>query len=128
LLDRGSISVRQREIVILRTTAVCGAEYEWGVHVAGFAAQAGLSEAEVAATKTGDGAAFSDQERALFAMVDALHEHSTLDDATYASLARFYDPAQVVELVVLAGLYHAISFTVRALAVPLEAWAPRFPG
>lgn len=31
LLDRGSISLREREIVIDRTCARCGSEYEWGV-------------------------------------------------------------------------------------------------
>jgi hypothetical protein len=36
LLDRGSISLRARELMILRTCARCGAEYEWGVHVASF--------------------------------------------------------------------------------------------
>ena len=34
LLDRGSISMRNRELMILRICARCGAEYEWGVHVA----------------------------------------------------------------------------------------------
>ena len=37
LLDRGSISLRMREIIIDRTTARCGAEYEWGMHIAYFA-------------------------------------------------------------------------------------------
>src|SRR5260370_40999539 len=50
LLDPGSITVRQREIVILRTTARAGAEYEWGVHAAFFGSAAGLSDAELAAT------------------------------------------------------------------------------
>src|SRR3954471_23859887 len=50
LLDPGSITVRQREIVILRTTARAGAEYEWGVHAAFFGAAAGLGDAELAAT------------------------------------------------------------------------------
>src|SRR3954469_22445926 len=36
LLDRGSISLRARELMILRTCARCGAEYEWGVHVAAY--------------------------------------------------------------------------------------------
>ncbi|MFL6647240.1 MAG: hypothetical protein ACJ8KA_13575 [Sulfurifustis sp.] len=34
LLDRGPLSLRQREIVINRTCARCGFSYEWGVHVA----------------------------------------------------------------------------------------------
>lgn len=53
LLDKGSISLREREIVIDRTTARCGSEYEWGVHVALFAEVAGLSPTEIAAIVDG---------------------------------------------------------------------------
>src|SRR4051812_4008742 len=41
---------RVRELLILRTCARCGAEYEWGVHVAGFSAAVGLDEQAVRAT------------------------------------------------------------------------------
>src|SRR5258708_22936193 len=34
LLDKGPLGLRQREIVIDRTTARLGCAYEWGVHVA----------------------------------------------------------------------------------------------
>ena len=37
-----SLSMREREIVIDRTCARCGCEYEWGVHVAFFAERVGL--------------------------------------------------------------------------------------
>ncbi len=43
LLDRGSITLREREIVIDRTCARCGSEYEWGVHVAFFGESVGLT-------------------------------------------------------------------------------------
>jgi hypothetical protein len=33
LSRRCALSLRHRELLILRTTALCGAEYEWGVHV-----------------------------------------------------------------------------------------------
>lgn len=39
LLDKGSLFLREREILIDRTSALCGAEYEWGVHVAFFTDQ-----------------------------------------------------------------------------------------
>ena len=42
--------MREREIVIDRTSALNGCEYEWGVHVAIFAGHAGLSDEEVRAT------------------------------------------------------------------------------
>ena len=53
LLDRGPLSLREREIVIDRTCARTGCEYEWGVHVATFAAAAHLTEAQVRATVHG---------------------------------------------------------------------------
>src|SRR5215831_18823988 len=42
-----ALSVRHRELVIDRTTARCGAEYEWGIHISVFADRAGLSRAQV---------------------------------------------------------------------------------
>src|SRR4051812_29406070 len=43
LLDRGPLSLREREIVIDRTCALNGCEYEWGVHVATFSDAAHLT-------------------------------------------------------------------------------------
>src|SRR5689334_18423447 len=53
LLDRGHLSIHQREIVIVRVTALCGAEYEWGVHVAAYADKAGLDEQQIASLVRG---------------------------------------------------------------------------
>src|ERR1700748_3986067 len=50
LLDRGPLTLREREIVIDRTCALTGCEYEWGVHVATFAQAAGLTAEQVGAT------------------------------------------------------------------------------
>ena len=129
LLDPGSISVRQREIVILRTTARCGAEYEWGVHVAFFAAAAGLDAAQLAATVHGaaDDPAWGAEERLLVALADALHDGADVPDALWGELAARFAPGQLVELLFLAGLYHAVSFVVNATRVAGEPGAPRFP-
>jgi hypothetical protein len=87
LLDRGSISLREREIVIDRTCARCGSEYEWGVHVAFFAERVGFTAAQVAATCVAEpGAdAFPEHERLLIRLVDALHDHARVDDALWAT-------------------------------------------
>src|SRR5215469_6484970 len=53
LLDKGSITLREREIVIDRTTARLRSEYEWGVHVAFFASAAEFSPAQIRATVKG---------------------------------------------------------------------------
>src|SRR5947209_15822989 len=46
LLDKGTLSLREREIAIDRTCARCGAEYEWGVHVALFGERVAFGDAE----------------------------------------------------------------------------------
>ena len=130
LLDRGSITRRDRELVILRTTARCGAEYEWGVHVAFFSARVGLSDAEVAATVTADAedAVWAPRDALLIRLSDALHDRATIPDDLWAALAAEWDAEQLIELIVLAGFYHTISFVVNALQVGAEPFAARFSG
>ncbi|MDB5577428.1 MAG: carboxymuconolactone decarboxylase, partial [Bradyrhizobium sp.] len=53
LLDRGPLSLREREIVIDRTCARTKCEYEWGVHVTAFAEAADLTEEQIRATVLG---------------------------------------------------------------------------
>ena len=129
LLDKGPLSLRQREIVIDRTTARLGCEYEWGVHVALFAERIGLGESESAALVHGpaDAACWSADEQALLALVDDLVERRTIANGTWTALAEHFDEAQILEAIALAGYYHTISFLCRGLRLPLEPWAARFP-
>jgi len=127
LLDPGSIAVREREIVILRTCALCGSEYEWGTHVRFFAAAAGLTPAQIAATVTGDPAAFAGPERLLLALCDALHLRAAVSDELWQPLAAAYRADQIIELLALAGQYHMISYITNALGIALEPGTPRFP-
>lgn len=128
LLDRGSIPMRLRELVILRATALCGAEYEWGVHVAAFADKAGLTPAEWAATATGaDPGSWSTGDRLVLELVDALHARYAIGDALWARLADAFTEDQLVELLMVAGQYHGIAMLVNALRVEREAGTPHFP-
>ena len=129
LLDRGPLSLRDREIVIDRTCALNGCEYEWGVHVAIFAGPAKLAAEEIRATVEGDAASscWSPAEQALIAGVDALHHRATLNDEEFAALAAHYDEAQILEIMLLCGFYRTVSYLANALALPLEATAARFP-
>ena len=44
LIDKGHLPLRERELVIHRVTALCGSEYEWGVHAAFFASKINFLE------------------------------------------------------------------------------------
>ena len=129
LLDRGPLSLREREIVIDRVCARTGCEYEWGVHVAAFAAAARLSETEVAATVLEDANAscWSPAETALIAAVDALDARARLTDEEFSALAMHYGDDQILEIVQLAGFYRMVAYVVGALDLPLEPDAARFP-
>jgi len=128
LSRRLSLSMRQRELVIDRVTARCGAEYEWGVHVAHFAERVGLTQDQIVSLTSGapTDPCWPPDEQALLAAVDELHDHFDLSDATWTALC--LTDEQRLDLLLLAGWYHAISFVARAARVPLEPGAPRFAG
>jgi alkylhydroperoxidase family enzyme len=129
LLGRhASVSRRERELVIDRMCARCGAEYEWGVHVAAFAGAVGFDKAQLAAITREDAdlAVLAPRERLLVRMVDELHERADIGDALWESLAEHWSEPQLIELILLAGWYRTISGLCNAARVPLEAWQARF--
>lgn len=128
LLDRGPVPLRLRELMILRTTARCGAGYEWGVHVAGFAQKAGFSEAEIrASTAPIDAHPWGADEALVLGLADALHTTSKVPEPLAAAIAERFSPEVRIELVALAGFYHLISFQIATLGVECEPWAPTMP-
>jgi len=129
LLDRGNLTIRQREIVIDRVTACCGAEYEWGVHVSVFAAKARLTEAQIASLVTGgpDDACWANEDRVLIRLCDGLQQSSTVDDDVWTELKVHHSDEAILELLMLAGTYRTVSYLVNGLRLPLEPGARRFP-
>jgi alkylhydroperoxidase family enzyme len=129
LLDQGPLSLREREIVIDRTCALTGCEYEWGVHVRIFADAAGLTEEQIRATVLGqaDAPCWSAAEQALLAAVDALHVRATLSNDEFKALSAHYDDAKIFEIILLCGFYRTVSYLANGLDLPLEETAARFP-
>ena len=127
LLDRGSpLTMREREIVILRTTANLRCEYEWGVHVAAFGTHVGFAEAQIPATVSNDHAVWSERERLLIRFVDALCR-GPIDAATLTQVRATWNEAEQLEIASLVGFYHTISNVVTLAALEPEPWGARFP-
>lgn len=130
LLDKHSpLSMRQREIIIDRTTARCGCEYEWGVHVAGFARPVGLTEGQIHATVHGasNDPVWTDEEQTLIGTVDALIDRKKLSDAEWQAMRTLFDEPQCLEIIQLVAFYHGVALICGALDLPLETNAARFP-
>jgi alkylhydroperoxidase family enzyme len=130
LLDADSpLSLKQREIVILRVTAKCDCEYEWGVHVAAFAKRAGLSDEQVRATRVGaaDAPCWSAEEQLLVRAVDELSARARIEDETLAAVQQTFTREQQLEILALCGNYHTVSFVANSARLAPEPFAARFP-
>jgi alkylhydroperoxidase family enzyme len=129
LLDKGPLGLRQREIVIDRTTGRLGCEYEWGVHIALFAEKIGLTAEQAAATVVDrcDAGCWTPDEQALIGLVDDLVDRRAIGAATWTRLTGHFDEAQILEAIALVGYYHTISFLCVGLELPLESYGARFP-
>ena len=80
LLDRGLLTLRQREIVIDRTCALNGCEYEWGVDIAFFAAKVKFTPEQIAATVHGSNAEWAEDERVLLDVCEELDATRSISD------------------------------------------------
>lgn len=129
ILGHGRVAPREREIVIHRTCARAGAEYEWGVHVLAYGKPLGLTDAQIAATVNGgaDDAAWSACDALLIELSDELYDTATVSDELWAKLAASFAEDQLLELLVTAGWYRLISYVINAAGVQCEPWAERFP-
>jgi 4-carboxymuconolactone decarboxylase len=130
ILGHGLVDARLREVMIHRTCALCGAEYEWGVHAVAFGKPLGFTDEQLTSTVHGSASdeVWSNSERAVFRLADELHAASTVSDELFRVLRDHFEDAQILELVVTAGWYHTISYVIGAAGVALEPWAARFPG
>jgi alkylhydroperoxidase family enzyme len=123
VLHKSTLAARDREILILRTGRLCGAEYEWAQHVP-FAERAGLSAQEIRGIAEGPTAQVwtTDHERTLLRTADQLHHDTMLDDATWAALAARYTPQQIMDTVFTVGQYRLVSAVLNTLCVQLDAY------
>jgi 4-carboxymuconolactone decarboxylase len=119
LLTRGSLPPRDREIVILRTAARTGSDYELAQHVE-LGSAAGLSAAEIAALVDPNYTAAGSPTDLLVQMTDELVA-GELPDSTWAALSAVYAEQDLMELTMLVSYYQALAKVLLTFRVPLDA-------
>ena len=124
-----TLSLRERELLIDRTCARCGCAYEWGVHVAVFGPASCLSPEELTATAAAhpESGIRAPRDLLLVRLVDELHDTGTVSDDLWARLAARWTPTSLLEMLLVVGWYHAISYIANGARVEREPWAPDFP-
>jgi 4-carboxymuconolactone decarboxylase len=123
----GLLPPRERELVILRVGWRARSIYEFGQHTL-FGREAGLMETEIAAV-AGDirNGPWNDDEMALLEMVDELVDDDCVGDVTWGRLTQRWNPAELVELVLLIGFYRMVSSSLNSFGVELEEGVPGWP-
>ena len=124
LLQRSSLSPRDRELVILRTAYRCESAYEWGQHVR-IGGDAGLTNDEIRRIASGPAApGWSSEEATLLRAVDELHDEHRLSDDTWSRLRGRFDDATLIELMMLSGHYALLAGVLNSLGVQPEGPLP----
>ena len=128
LLDHGVLSLKEREIIIDRTTAMAGAEYEWGVHIAFFAKKIDLTKPQIQSLAHGKSSddCWTDNEKIIIEFCDELHHTSHISDPTYKKMNEFWNEEQIIEAVTITGYYRMISYLVNVIRPEHEEYAHSF--
>ena len=118
-LSDGEMSIRDRELAILRIAWLSQAPFEWGSHVM-IAKRNGVTAEEIARVIEGSSAAgWEMRDRALVRAMEELHYDSMISDETWEDLQSFYNDKKLIELIILAGQYKTVAYYQNALRLPL---------
>ncbi|MGP1679645.1 MAG: carboxymuconolactone decarboxylase family protein [Burkholderiales bacterium] len=123
VLQKQTVPLRERELLILRIGWLNQAEYEWAQHVE-IAKRSGITDAEIERIQQGPGAGWNAHEAALLQAADDLFEHSVVSDRTWATLSSKYSTEQMMDVVFTVGQYNLVSWALNSFGVPLDDFLP----
>lgn len=124
--QNSTLTARDRELLILRTSWLRQSEYEFIQHDI-LGRRAGLTEEEVKRTQGGpDAVGWSADDAALVRVADDLHTHTRIADTTWAALSGRYDSRQIMDMVFLIGCYTALAMAMGTFDIPLEPGVQTF--
>jgi 4-carboxymuconolactone decarboxylase len=113
------MTIRDRELAILRVAWLSQAPMEWGSHVK-IARRNGVTAEEIALAIAGsDAAGWNPRDRAIVQAVEELHFDSMISDPTWAELTKFFNDKKLIELAILVGQYKTVAYYQNALRLPL---------
>ena len=116
-----SVPDRLKELTITLTARLWGAQYEWTAHHRA-GVQAGLSEDKVKAIAEGRRpVGMSADEEAVYNFITELFKTRQASDATLAAVKNVVGERGVVDLIVTAGYYQAVSMLMNTDRLPVTA-------
>jgi hypothetical protein len=129
-LDPSHLTVRQREVFLLRVTGRCRNAFEWCLRVHYFADAAGMSEGQIRASVRGDAQdeCWTPNDRLLIRLADELHDTVSISDRLWIDLGRDFTQEALLQLMLMAGHYRMNAYLAVGLRLPVDARVTReFP-
>jgi alkylhydroperoxidase family enzyme len=121
ILNSTTLSVRQRETLLMRIGVLCRSEYEWAAH-SRIGRRAGMTDADVARIIAGPDSGGGDPlEVALIRATDELYRDDRVSDDTWGALAKGLDTKQLLDVLIAVGGYRATSMAINSAGVQLDA-------
>lgn len=118
LIPGSDLPPRDREILVIRTLALCEEVYEAHHHVL-IADKAGMTTADIDAART-DGPGLTPFGHALARAAEELVRDHRMSDETWAELTRRYSQAQLMEVVFLVGGYALMAMVTNSFGIQVE--------
>lgn len=108
-LDAGVLPRPFKEKIAWRVARLRGSDYSSASHRR-YALKHGVAETELAAIDRGDYAVLPPREFAALHFAEAMVKgQGTVNDAIYAGLAQYFNPAEIVEIAALVGIMELAS-------------------
>jgi alkylhydroperoxidase family enzyme len=109
-----------RELTIFRTAQIVGSDYELNQHTP-MMKMCGYSAEQIAQVATWQSSKlFDDKQRAVLAYVEQMAHGGNVDDTTFANLAKFFTPQEIVELTYTVSTYYGTGLVTKALKIEVE--------
>jgi hypothetical protein len=129
-LQPSHLTLRQREVFLLRVTGRCRNAFEWCLRAHYFAEEAGMNDDQLDASVhgTADDSCWEAEDRVLIRLADELHDTAAISDALWADLSGAFAEEAILQLLLLAGHYRTNGYISLGLQVPIDARVKRrFP-
>lgn len=124
----GSLPVRVRELVILRTAIQAKCRYEWAQHER-IARRNGVTDEEITAVRRGpDDPFWTEDDAMLLLAVDEAEAEATISERTWSRLCSRWSERELIELTVLIGTYRLTALMINAFGVALDPGLNSDPG
>lgn len=108
------------ELIIMRTAQIVGSRYEINQHLP-LSKMCGYSDTQIGALPNWKTSTlFDGKERALLGYVEEMAHGGDVDDSTFATLQKYFDPQEIVEITYTIGSYYANGLLTKALRIEVE--------